>query len=507
MTSHALQMAAIAVTVDGAVLPERAAARLEGVQVQQRLSMPAMCELTFSVPSDDREQEVPIWPGASLRLDFRGVTTPLFSGQVTAVEYAYQPSTGHELRVRAYDALHALRKRQSVRAHVQVTLEDLARELVADLGLTVEHDGPGPVWQRLIQHAQSDLELLTDLAARCGRYLVVRDGTLHLITLEGTGEVVPARLGESVLEARIELNADPACRSVTAMAWDPSRVETFRATADRARVVRSDLNEAAPDRVGAPGQRTLPDGIATTEDQVTASAQAELDLRVARELVLRGLASGDARLQPGARVDLAGVAAPFAGEYVVTSAVHTIDPRRGYLTEISSEPPEIPSRSRSTVAAFGIVTRIDDPDELGRVRVKLPTYGDLETEWMGVLSPGAGTGKGLVTLPDVGDQVLVLFTQGDPVTGVVLGGLYGVGAPPDTGLADGVVARYTLLTPGRQRVQLDDAKKLLRLENSEGSYVELSPGKVILHAETDMLIEAPGRRIAIQGQAIDFQRG
>jgi phage baseplate assembly protein gpV len=123
-----------------------------------------------------------------------------------------------------------------------------------------------------------------------------------------------------------------------------------------------------------------------------------------------------------------------------------------------------------------------------------------------VLTPGAGSGKGLVTLPDVGDQVLLLFPQGDPATGLVLGGLYGVGAPPDTGMENGVVARYTLLTPGGQRVQLDDARKLLRVENSLGSYVELSPDQVVLHAATDLLIEAPGQKIVIQGQAIDFRR-
>jgi phage baseplate assembly protein gpV len=314
------------------------------------------------------------------------------------------------------------------------------------------------------------------------------------------------KIGGSLLEARIEVNTDPACRSVSAMGWDPSRVETFQATADRARAGRTDLSEAAPDRLGAPGRRTLADEIATAEDQVTAAAQAELDTRVAREIVLRGLAAGDVRLAPGARVQLSGFPPPFAGEYVLTRARHSIDRQRGYLTEISSEPPVSRGRARGAIAAYGIVTRIDDPDRLGRVRVKLPTYGDLETEWMGVLTPGAGSGKGLVTLPDVDDQVLVLFAQGDPASGVVLGGLYGLGAPPDSGLEEGVIARYTLLTPGRQRVQLDDARKLLRVENSEGSYVELSPGRVILHAETDLLIEAPGRSIVIQGQAIDFQR-
>jgi phage protein D/phage baseplate assembly protein gpV len=507
MTPQALQVVpGVAVQVDGVALAQRHAARLEGVLVQQQLSMPTLCELTFAVSTDDRNQEVPIWPGARLRLDLQGEMLPLFSGQVTAVEYGYQPSSGHDVRVRAYDALHALRKRQPIKAHVQVTLDGLARELVGDLGLTVAASHPGPVWQRLIQHGQSDLELLTELAARCGCYLTVRDSTLHLVTLEGFGDPVPLKLGESLLEARVEVNTDPACRSVTALAWDPSRIETFQATADRARVGRTDVSEAAPERLGAPGRRTLADEIAFAEDQATAAAQAELDVRVAREIVLRGLALGDVRLRPGTRVELARVAAPFAGQHVLTRTCHTIDRERGYLTEISSDPPVVRAPARGAVAAFGIITRVDDPDHLGRVRVRLPTYGDLETEWMGVLTPGAGTGKGLVTLPDVNDQVLVLFAQGDPVSGVVLGGLYGLGAPPDSGLEGGVIARYTLLTPGRQRVQLDDAKKMLRVENSEGSFVELSPGRVVLHAQTDLLIEAPGGRIVIQGQAIDFQR-
>jgi phage protein D/phage baseplate assembly protein gpV len=507
MTLQAFQVVpGVAVKVDDVALTGRHAARVEGVLVQQQLSMPTLCELTFAVSNEDRAQEVPIWPGASLRLELQGELLPLFSGQVTAVEYGYHPSTGHEVRVRAYDALHTLRKRQPIRAHVQVTLESLARELVGDLGLTIESTAPGPVWQRLIQHAQSDLELLTDVAARCGAYLTVRNTTLHLLTLEGIGDPVPLRMGESLLEARIEVNTDPACRSVSAMGWDPSRVETFQATADHARAGRLEMSETAPDRLGTPGHRTLADEIATAEDQVTAAAQAELDARVAREIVLRGSAPGDVRLAPGARVRLSGVTPPFAGEYVLTRVRHSIDRQRGYVTEISTEPPASRARTRGAIAAYGIVTRIDDPDGLGRVRVKLPTYGDLETEWMGVLTPGAGAGKGLVTLPDVDDQVLVLFAQGDPASGVVLGGLYGLGAPPDSGLEEGVIARYTLLTPGRQRVQLDDSRKLLRVENSEGSYVELAPGRMVLHAETDLLIEAPGRRVVIQGQAIDFQR-
>ena len=49
---------------------------------------------------------------------------------------------------------------------------------------------------------------------------------------------------------------------------------------------------------------------------------------------------------------------------------------------------------------------------------------------MHVLTPGAGKGKGLIALPDVGDRVLILCSHQDPGQGIVLGGLYGMDGEP-----------------------------------------------------------------------------
>jgi phage baseplate assembly protein gpV len=125
---------------------------------------------------------------------------------------------------------------------------------------------------------------------------------------------------------------------------------------------------------------------------------------------------------------------------------------------------------------------------------------------MCVLSAGAGAGKGFIAMPDAGDQVMVLCSADNPAAGFVLGSLYGSGGNPDSGIEEGVVSRYTLLTPGGQRLTLDDSRKSARIENSAGSFVELLPHQVTMHAATDLIIEAPGHRILIQGQLIDFKR-
>jgi uncharacterized protein involved in type VI secretion and phage assembly len=153
------------------------------------------------------------------------------------------------------------------------------------------------------------------------------------------------------------------------------------------------------------------------------------------------------------------------------------------------------------------VTSVDDPDSHGRVRVRLAAYGDVESDWLGVVVPGAGPEKGVVALPDVGDHVLVVFPHEDPATGIVVGGLYGTGGPPDPGVEAAAVRRFSLQTAGKQRIALDDKNTSLRLEDATGSSIELAPDGVTVHAAVDMTIEAPGRALVIRAKSVDFQQG
>jgi phage baseplate assembly protein gpV/phage protein D len=446
-------------------------------------------------------------PGTTLRVLVAGKPEPLFTGQVTASELCYTSDQGRSLRVRGYDLLHQLRKRQSVRAHVQVTTRDLARELVADLGLTIQAAEPGPLWKQLIQHRQSDFELLQESAEHGGLYLTVRGNVLHLLTLRGSGETVPLALGETLLEARIEMNADTLYRSVATTGWNSSLMETHKGQAAHPRSGRVVATELLPSRVGGSGKHALVDEDIVSDDHAAGMAQAELDLRTAREVTFWGVAEGDPRLQPGIPIEVTGVAEAVAGRYVLAAVTHSIDTQRGFLSEVSSMPPSPRERTRGNVAAPGIVTQIDDPEKRGRVRVSLPTYGDVETDWIPVLSAGAGGKKGLMAFPDIGDHILLLLIHEDPGQGVVLGGLYAEQKPPDVGIDGGSIKRYTLQTPGGQRLLLDDSKQTFRVENSDGSFYELGPHKVRLHSAVDLEIEAPGQTVVIRGQHIDFERG
>jgi uncharacterized protein involved in type VI secretion and phage assembly len=512
----------IVVDVDGQPLQARQTAGLVEVIVRQALAAPALCELIFAEPPGTLEVAEVLKPGAELRVSQVGSDVALFEGDVTAVEHAYGAAHSRELRVRGYDKLHRLRKRQNVRVLLDKTPQQVAEEVAGAIGASVEATDSGPTWQRLAQHRQTDLKLLLEVTSRSGLYPVLLDGTLHLITLDGFGEPVSLHWGTTLLEARIEANGEPATSSVEATGWDPSRSETWTAMATTPRVGRSISAAVSAEDVGGSGVRVLVDEPVPDQERATALAQAELDARVADEVTFWGVAAGDPRLRPGAPIDIDNVGPDLSGRYVVTEAIHRISRVEGYLTEISTAPPPIPERERATVAVPGVVKSVDDPDQLGRVQVTLPTIGDIESAWMEVLSVGAGSGKGLVALPDVDDSVLVLLLHGDPAQGIVLGGLYGTGGPVDSGVVGGQVQRYTFLTRGNQRIKLDDEAKELVLEDSSsgkvtmgnqkiriedvtGSSIEMTQQNVVLHSAVSLRIEAPGNSIVIKASSIDFE--
>lgn len=487
-------------------LPVQDTAALGEVRVQQRLSLPTLFELTFRDPPGPLSRISDLVPGTRVQVEVEGQAGSLFDGEVTALEHVYGTSGEHEVRARGYDLLHRLRKRQTLRAYIQVNALELAQELVADLGVTVEGDQAGPMSARIIQYRQSDFDLLAEATGRCGLFFYLSGSVLQLLTLDGSGDPVSLTLGDSLLEASIEVNGDSACGEVDVAGWYPLDVKTYEGRAAQARVGRDIAGEVTPDQVGASGSRTLLNCPVQDDNHASALAQAELDVRVAKQATLKGVAEGNVGLRPGVPVEISAVAAPITGKYILTAVTHIINERVGFVSEISSYPPVPLARETAAIVAYGLVTRVDDPDNLGRIKVSLPAYGKVETEWMVVLSPGAGSHKGLVISPDVGDQVLVLFANGDPAQGVVLGGLYGSGGPPDSGVESGAVRRYTLVTPGGQRIRLDDAQKVIQLEDSSGSYVKLAPDKLSVHAASDLQIEAPGKAIVIRGNSIDFEK-
>jgi len=104
---------------------------------------------------------------------------------------------------------------------------------------------------------------------------------------------------------------------------------------------------------------------------------------------------------------------------------------------------EFPSESEWLARPWGwsrapmlaIVSSLDDPDRRNRVQVRLIGADESERQdaplWARVVCPFAGSDRGAFLMPDVEDEVLVVFQGGDPRFPLVVGGLWnGASASP-----------------------------------------------------------------------------
>jgi uncharacterized protein involved in type VI secretion and phage assembly len=84
-----------------------------------------------------------------------------------------------------------------------------------------------------------------------------------------------------------------------------------------------------------------------------------------------------------------------------------------------------------------IVTNAQDDEKRGRVKVKFPWLDDtVETEWVRTVQQGAGPSYGAMVVPEVADEVLVAFEQGDFRRPYVIGSVYNGTDKPLAAISD-----------------------------------------------------------------------
>lgn len=498
MTLPLTQRPRLLLKIDGAELTAEFAASLSEAVLRQGLGASTALELVFADPDLLNR----IVPGLTVEASLNG--RPIFAGHITIL-CEEVGSAGRFVRIVARDAMIRLARRQTLRALADVSAVDVAALLAADIGLESLSFENAPKRTLVLQHEQTDLDFLADLAGRAGLYPMVRDGRLLLMSLAGDGEgEVRLVLGQTLLACEMALAADRWLSGGTILSRDPVSLKprAQRLTlARQGRVV--DLHDPGVDPPS--GERTLLNRLAETDAEAETMLQATLDYAAGETAVAEGLAEGNADLVPGRRVVIEGVLPALAGRYVVTRTLHRLSATEGYVTEFSTEVPRLRPPPRTPLVAVGRVMDDADPDGLGRCRIGLPDFGDLDAGWMACVAAGAGRRRGVVALPVKGDDVLVLFPEGDPARGFVLGGLFGAEALPASTARGphGIVLR----TAGGQILDLGGGGGALKLATAGGSLLDMGPDLVRLAAAADLVIEAPKRTITIRAGAIRFERG
>ena len=187
------------------------------------------------------------------------------------------------------------------------------------------------------------------------------------------------------------------------------------------------------------------------------------------------------------------------GTYRITKVKHTVDKHFTYNCQFEGIPADlkfIPTAGAKAPIAESVratVIRNDDPQGQGRVRVEFPFAQDRPSEvWLRVMSPSAGssdavgTNRGMVFVPEQGDQVMVGFEFGDPNQPYVMGSLFhgknGTGGGANN-------AEKSIITRSGIKIIFNDEQKSLHIEDPSGNTWDMDgDGNIAVNAPKNMTI-------------------
>jgi len=545
------------IQLNGSALSDEMEALLEQVVVDHHQHLPDMFAITFHDPDRDVLGKLNATIGDTVTIKVTppgGSPETLIKGEVTGFEAEYG-ATRLRTVLRGYDMSHRLHRGRRTETYKNVTDSDIARTVASRASLTVgKIDSTSGTHDHVSQANQSDWDFLKSRAREIGYELAMEDGKFNFRkpiqasaapqngTYQNHSDPLQLVFGDDLIEFRPRVTSAEQVNDVKVRGWDPVQKQTVIGSANAATVTTDSLRDnpaSLANKFGGPtftavnrplAQQAQVDGAAGSIAELISSAFAEAD----------GLANGNPKLKAGATVSVGVVGDKFSGKYTLTSARHVFG-EQGYRTHFAISGRQ--DRSLLGLASLGasnghasaggqpingvvvaIVTDNNDPNNTARVKLKFPWLDDsYESDWARLAQLGAGPNSGAVWIPEVNDEVLVAFENGDIRRPYVVGNLYnGVDTPNEgSGLFDnGKVKRRGFISRmGHKFIFFDDANKSgvafissdgnLKISlNETNSEIHISSqGKVHVESQQDMTLESQGnlKLSAQQGITLEAQ--
>lgn len=519
------------------------------VVVDDHLKMPDSFSITFRDSARSAITKSGAAIGAAVKIsvlsDASPSPQPLLVGEITALEAEIHGGTSTTI-VRGYDQSHRLFRGRVTASYLDMTYSDVAEKVASRCSLQAGTiDRAGSTFKHITQANEHDWEFLNRLARDVGFEVAVSDGKLHFrrpapsSAAPGGGDLtnendLRLQAGSNLLFLRAVLTAAEQVTEVEVRGWDPTQKQAVKSTAKA--LTESIKNGSGPDKMAQafPSSKLVSTSVPyATDNEVEAAAKALADEVASSFAELEGQARGNPKLRAGVAVHVGLLGEPFDGKYVLTSTRHSYDADEGYVTgfvisgrqERSLYGLTGGSSASNSIdgVVIGLVDDVNDPDQGCRVRIRFPWLDDTYvSDWSRVVAAGAGKDRGTVIMPEVGDEVLVAFDQGDMRRPYVLGGLYNGQDLPNLGpgqFLDGstnaINNRLFTSRAGHQLVFMDSDNDtgillrtnddtLIRLDQAN-KLVEISTvGDIKIKAGGGIKIEATGS-VDIKGQSVAIE--
>jgi phage protein D/phage baseplate assembly protein gpV len=534
------------ILVDGAEIDQNEANRVLQIKVSDFLRLPDVCTVGVGYPAKTEGapfgdlDNTPFKVGAELEVKMgatdQNTTHTLFKGEIVTLEPSFESGTVAMI-IRAYDRSHRMMRSRKLRAFNKQSIGDIVTQLCQDHGFSASVKGStGPVLDYVIQHNESDWDFMWRLLDRIGFEFVLDDKSATIAKPGDTGDTVELGFPDDIPSFRPRVTAVQQASSVTVHGFDHSAKQKMTgSSASPDQVTRAGIDRDSIE--GAFGETTIDIVGQSFRDQseLTAMAQSQLDQLANAYVAAVGETEGNPAIKAGVKLQISGVGRNFSGTYRAARVEHTISSGGAYTTKFFNSLGEHTLVGQSGGSGggahidsliVGIVTNNNDPEGMGRVKVKLPAVDEQESFWAPVAVPAAGGARGLSMLPVPDEQVIVGFENGDPSYPYVLGSVFNGRDQPGEELAvqDGSFAMksdHKALFAAKEDITLrsDGGKWIIEIKGGEiketvnagqggqggytgqfdGSYNVKANQAVKLESSMQVEISAPQIKISAQG--------
>jgi uncharacterized protein involved in type VI secretion and phage assembly len=226
---------------------------------------------------------------------------------------------------------------------------------------------------------------------------------------------------------------------------------------------------------------------------------------------------------PGNVLELTGIGERFEGKIYVSGVRHTVahgnwetDVQLGLNPELFAETYNLrPLPAEGLLPAvnglqIGVVTVLEnDPDGEDRLKVRMPLVSTAEEGlWARLATLDAGKERGTFFRPEIGDEVVVGFLDGDPRHPIILGMCHSSAKPAPEAAKDknprkGYVSRekmhfifddekkiIVLDTPGGNKLTLSEEDKGIVIADQNGNKITLDDSGISIESTKELTLKA-----------------
>lgn len=538
---------------------------LEEVVVDQNYFLPT----EFTILLHDQRGPIPntfvytdnmlaIKLGTSVKISFGHTTgmlnamtsNTLVDGEVTSIEPIYDGADVY-LRIRGYDKGHRLTHGKATRTYgdgnpmgLGIGDADIVKKIASASGLTASVDATSLMtvkYKYVMQYNQNDWDFLWARANMLGYQVYVEGKNLHFCPAgKSRSKKDPSKLefGGNLTRFEPRVVAMGQVTQSEAYGWDPkqkknvssSTMISLSAGGTKALANTIPANAQVKQAYSSSAKDYVIEPSATSTPQAKAYADAAFARASSSFMQAYGeIDEGDPFLVAGSTVTISGIGLRFSGKYYVTEAHHTY--RHGAFRTTFSVSGSVPNTFRSYIlgpekehqinriggVVTGVVTSNVDPEKLGRVQVKYPwlpkmNSSELSSCWARLAFVGGGANRGIVFLPEVNDEVLLAFENGDMSSPFVLGVLYNGKDKPPKGIGELIdsgtkkVNERVIVSRSGHKIVLDDTqgkekitiqdktgKNKIEIDSTKNEFKIISEGKLDLQSKGDLTLTTDGK--------------